>query len=423
MPLQPGPGPRDFGGGQGRTLTAEQSLDILGLLYEDITKSRLEQLLAWRQEAPPYHPADRLVVPDRGHPLSGIGATTVGSYLFNMCVIHGPDGVLAKEVGFLNVRIRKAELSDYERQVSTALMAGRLRPESVIAYVNRRDWFAFVTARFTTPTMGAHMVVPLKSIAKKKQEEIKRLRSRLDRGDVSAAAELESNLLASARRELTGDPALDVYDSGAGKTFVNNYKKMAVVAGMSRRNDDGRWQFLASALGSGVDPAEYDAFADQAVFASHSRAVGTRDGGYESKKLQGAFQTMVAGPPGTDCGTLGRLDLTLAPGDPGKVAWRWGREAAGGGEDRLLEPGDPALAAGKRLLLRSPLYCRDNKICSRCMGEGLERIGLRAAGLLTNRVGTKMLNASLKAFHDTSLKVADVDLNARITWAVQGGAK
>jgi hypothetical protein len=61
--------------------------------------------------------------------------------------------------------------------------------------------------------------------------------------------------------------------------------------------------------------------------------------------------------------------------------------------------------------LRTPLYCTNKQYCSKCAGELYYKLGITNVGILSNRIGTSLLNASLKAFHDMSLKVVELDID------------
>lgn len=65
----------------------------------------------------------------------------------------------------------------------------------------------------------------------------------------------------------------------------------------------------------------------------------------------------------------------------------------------------------KYVNLRTPLYCNSEKYCSKCAGELYNKLGISNVGLLTTRIGTSLLNASLKQFHDMTLKTVTVNID------------
>ena len=73
-----------------------------------------------------------------------------------------------------------------------------------------------------------------KKINKKKEELLKKYKDKLDAGDVAAAEDMEKELLVYAEELLKGDPSLDVYFSGAGSNWKNNFKNMCYILSRSK---------------------------------------------------------------------------------------------------------------------------------------------------------------------------------------------
>ena len=69
---------------------------------------------------------------------------------------------------------------------------------------------------------------------------------------------------------------------------------------------------------------------------------------------------------------------------------------------------------GQNVKLRSPLYCKGDKICSKCAGELFYKMGINNAGLLTSTYSGVLMNRSMKTFHDTSIKFSKIDFEKYI---------
>lgn len=71
---------------------------------------------------------------------------------------------------------------------------------------------------------------------------------------------------------------------------------------------------------------------------------------------------------------------------------------------------------GKSVDMYTPLYCKnEGSLCAKCAGSMYYKVGIKNIGLLTNRIGTTLLNASLKQMHDTALKLTRIDIKDYIT--------
>lgn len=81
------------------------------------------------------------------------------------------------------------------------------------------------------------------------------------------------------------------------------------------------------------------------------------------------------------------------------------------GKLELLDQNNKDKYIGKKVKLRSPMFCKGDKFCSVCSGKRFYIMGLKNCGLTTGRVTNTMLNASMKNFHNTKMKFDEVDLN------------
>ena len=120
----------------------------------------------------------------------------------------------------------------------------------------------------------------------------------------------------------------------------------------------------------------------------------TREGGYVYKQLASALQTIVLDEDGSDCGTKGYKEIKVTKDIADMLKYRYIVE---GKNLVLLTPDNIDKYIGKIVKMRSPMYCIGDKYCSKCAGALFYKIDdLRNVGLVCNRVGTSLLNASLK---------------------------
>jgi len=168
----------------------------------------------------------------------------------------------------------------------------------------------------------------------------------------------------------------------------------------------------SSSLVDGIPPNELAYYGDLITQASYNRAVGTREGGYESKKLSASFQNVVLDEEGSDCGTKHTIKQLITSKNANLFMYRYIRIDNGG--LILLTSDNIAGYYDKVVNMRSPMYCTNKQYCSKCAGELYYKLKMKNVGILTNRIGTSLLNSSLKAFHDMSLKVVELDIDKYI---------
>ena len=116
---------------------------------------------------------------------------------------------------------------------------------------------------------------------------------------------------------------------------------------------------------------------------------------------------MMVDEQGSDCGTTLTKKFTITKGNKASFMYRYIVEK---GKLVFLEESNIDNYVGKTVNMRTPLYCKSDKYCSKCAGELYNKLGIQNVGLLTTRIGTSLLNSSLKQFHDMTLKTIEINI-------------
>jgi len=69
---------------------------------------------------------------------------------------------------------------------------------------------------------------------------------------------------------------------------------------------------------------------------------------------------------------------------------------------------------GKKVKIRSPLYCTTDKICSKCAGELYYRLEMKNLGLIGDRIASTIMQKSMKQFHDSTIKTTVIDYESHL---------
>lgn len=56
------------------------------------------------------------------------------------------------------------------------------------------------------------------------------------------------------------------------------------------------------------------------------------------------------------------------------------------------------------------MFCQGDKICNVCAGELYYQMGIENIGLISNIIGSSITTLALKQFHDTSIKLQEIDV-------------
>jgi hypothetical protein len=398
-------------GREPRELSRDEAITLAAIKPEEYTLSKIKSLIATQKDSPAaYLMKDRLVLNPNECGVKVKTETTVGRVIFNRAVLQRDPAVLTIS-GFRNEPMNSVAISRLDSDMSSALLDRKITPEQFIGYVDRMQWFGFGTAIFVIPTITSDFVEPLPEVRKRKAELLKQHMEALSKNDIHITAAIEKELLDIARGVLKDKPSYQIYESGAKGSFGNNYKNMSVMRGSVRRNGDGKFKVVTSSLAEGIRREDYATMSDLTVTASYGRSVQSRDGGYEAKKLSSAFQTATLGPADSDCKTTKTVAMEVTPGRVQKLMYRW---IVVGGKTVIMDQETIKSYVGKTVQMRTPMYCLSDQFCSKCAGDLYYRLGISDVGLMTTRVGTRLLNLSLKAFHDSSIKTKRINIQQYI---------
>jgi hypothetical protein len=334
--------------------------------------------------------------------------TTVGRYIINLFVLGGSENIRSK-MPYYNSPFNSSTLGKLNSDLSVLLLEEKITSEEFINHLDRIAWISYGTVAFTSGSYDYNSILSFPAVKKRKEELLKKYVGKLD---ASTVQKIEKELLDLARTELdrTDAGGLDLYDSGyKGGSYENTYKNVAIMRGMSQKSDDeNNLQLSTSNLTEGIQKDETDIYADMITTASFSSAVGTQIGGYETKKMNASFQSVVLDKPGTDCKT--KKGYTAKITDKNKKDY-YLRYVVDKNKLVLLDAENLPKYVDKTVMLRSPLYCTTEHICSKCAGELYYRMGIDNVGLLCSRLSASLLNANLKKRHDMTIKVTKIDVD------------
>ena len=167
------------------------------------------------------------------------------------------------------------------------------------------------------------------------------------------------------------------------------------------------YKIVTSNYNEGVSKEDMPIIADSLVTAAYSKGVSTQDSGTLSKKYNAVLQGIRLLPNGSDCGTTKTREQEITESNADDYLYRYIVEK---GKLVQLTQDNIKQYIGKTVNMRTPIYCKakDPNYCSVCTGERLHRVGIKNVGLTFNIISGSLLNASMKKFHDISIKTYHV---------------
>jgi len=331
--------------------------------------------------------------------------TNVGLFIFNKFLIEES---FSKVVGYINTPVNAKIQKNIEAKISQALLDDIITVEEMVKYLNKLQWLskefnAVFSGSFTMKTLK-----PVPKVMKHKEKLVKENKEALDKGDIAVAVNIEKELLDMAREELKGDPGMDLYNSGARGSFDNNYKNIAVIKGPVYNPVTDKYDFVSSNFMEGIKKEEIPIVANSIPAGAYPKAVGTQTGGYYNKQISAAFQGVVLDKQGSDCGTKLTLEVLLTDSNKSQFLHRY---IVSGSNLILLDSNNIDKYINKKVKFRSPMFCKGDKLCSKCAGILYYKLGIENIGLTATKLAGTLLNLNMKKFHNSTANIKKIDLN------------
>jgi len=319
-----------------------------------------------------------------------------------------------KKYGYQNTTFDKKTASKLEEKMATMLLNDEIEVSDFTSFTDNGEWMTLGTAYFLVPTMDYAMTVPLPEVMKRREELFAEYEEGIKAGDPNVADTIERELLALSRKLLKegGNEGYDFFESDEFD-FGNNYKKTSIMGGALENPYTKKLNILKSNYVEGIKKEEFQYFANITVVGGYSRNVETQKGGYETKKINNSMQILVLDEPKSDCGTKQYLNIVIPDKMKNMFLNRYVLESNG----KLIELTEANIDSyvGKDVKMRSPMFCKTDKICNVCAGELFYKMNVQNAGLLTSTLSGSLMNLAMKKFHNTSIKFSKIDLDKYIS--------
>ena len=401
-----------------KTITKAEEIEyLIGLKEDDITMSLVMELFADFDKYQKYNPYDIITIPTGGYggktpdgkdkrnkqPFT----TTVGRLIFNKYFIESDPELLAR-IGFVNENINKKMYGKLFDQLGYDVLEDRISIETYKRFCKKSQKFMpFVS--ILAPNHSDNMLTITKKINKRKAELIKENQEAFDKGDVIVVDKVSKELLEYAKELMKDDPAMDMFLSGAGGSFENNFKNMFIMRGSVQDPDPRKsYNIITSNYVDGVSKEEYSKLANTLAAGPYSRSKKTELGGYWEKLFLTSLQHVILDEPGSDCGTKRHITLKVTDKNIGSIMYCYVINADGSLTEITSENKEKFI--GKTVKLRFSSMCESKTgICNKCAGNLFYRLGIRNIGAATPQIPSRLKVLSMKLFHDDQLNFTEMD--------------
>ena len=338
--------------------------------------------------------------------------TTYGRLLFNYVALVNAFG---NKIPYINKRVTASEIE------KIILPIFKDTPEKIEdrkeneIYVD--EYLIFANAMFylsgfsqiTVPGASEKSLTAAPGIAKLKAQLLEQYKDSLD--DPESIAKIDSALVAYDREYLKGDSSegfLNVNDA----SIVSVRKKLYSMHGAEVGLGDGtKVELIQNSLAEGWDMNSFPAINNALRAGSFNRGAETMKGGEAFKWLQRASSNISVVTE--DCGsTLGNNVLVTED----KLKWIMGFNLVAKEGSVLIETIEDAKKyLGKKVVVRSPMYCKAEKngYCHKCIGSNLSN-SPTGLSLAITQYGSTMMYINMRAMHGSALSLAKMGYKTAI---------
>ena len=398
-----------------RRITPEEKAYLLSLKPEDITYELGMELFADHikkvdgkivQVKSKFETDDRFLLKAGEYINKEDVITTVGSFIFNKFIIEPR---FAQHLGYNNNVIDADGLKDLESQLSKLLLDDKITTTDFGDYFDRIQWLGMQFHEPLSASFTMRGLKPNQKVMKRKAELVKENKEALEKGDVMVMSAIEKELVKLAEKEVGDDPSMDLYYSGARGSISNNYKQLSIVKGPVFNKTIGKYQFIENNFFDGLSKDELAAAGTNVINGQYPKSCGTAVSGYKAKQISSLGQAVVLRKDVQDCGTKGYIEIVIPKSMKSKFIYRY---VIDNGKPVLLDDNTIDKYVGKKVKLRSIMYCGcDSGVCMTCAGTLFEKLQIDSIGLTTSTLTGALLNLKMKSFHDTSVKVNEINLD------------
>lgn len=390
---------------------------LLNLKEEDITTNLIMELFGDFGKYQKFNPYDIITVPAGRYGNTLLDGkkkynkndftTTVGRLIFNKYFIECEPELLGF-LGYVNKNITKKVYGSIFDSLGYAVIEDKISIDVYKKFCKKSQKFMPYVS-ILSPNHSDNMLTITKKINKKKEELIKANQEAFDNGDVKIVDKVSKELLEYARELMKDDPAMDMFLSGAGGSFENNFKNMFIMRGSVQDPDPKKsYNIITSNYVDGISKDEYSKIANTLAAGPYSRAKKTELGGYWEKLFLTSFQHIVLLDPGTDCGTTRHITMKVDSKNINTIMYCYVINDDGSLTEITSENRDKFI--GKTVKLRFSSMCESkNGICNKCAGNLFYRLGIRNVGASTPQIPSRLKVLSMKLFHDDQLNFTEMD--------------
>lgn len=276
-----------------KMITKKEDIEyLLSVKEPDITTSFIMENFADFGNGPRFQPYDLIEVPagvyggkipdgkDKYNKNKFV--TGVGRLIFNKFFFESVPELL-DVIGYIDEDVTKKVYGKTLNKLGYLMMEDKIDEKTYKEFC-KKSQKVMPYVSILAPNHSDNMLTITKKINKRKEQLLKEHAEELAANDDNAVKvfdQISNELLDYARELMKDDPAMDMFISGAGGSFENNFKNMFIMRGAVKDPTPNKgYNLITSNYIDGISKDEYSALANTLAAGPYARSKKTEVGGY-----------------------------------------------------------------------------------------------------------------------------------------------
>lgn len=394
--------------GKAKMISDAQKNELLSLKSEDVGIRKLTQLIGTTSDVktkkikdPKFRVYDTIKLRPNEYINKKEVTTTVGMFLFNKICIEPYIASIVPD-GYWNTPLNKDGIGVLFDTVSSSLEYDKITTEELWPWLKAIQFYAYKGTSIFSSSLTKDSIMPDKHVIEERDKFFKNNPN----PTVDQVVALEERLSKEMKEKISKDTSKTLFDSGAKAKVDDQLKNINTIIGPVYNPATGEFDIIKSNYIEGFSKQDIPKAGNMVVSASYPKAVGTADAGYVTKQFYAAFGSVVLGEDGSDCHTKAYLKVPIT--EDNWKGYEGQNVMVGPDKHETITLENHSKFVGKTVKLRSPMCCISERVCSVCAGRRPYMTGMTNIGTQFATVPNTFLNAGMKKFHTTKVKLDNV---------------
>ena len=332
--------------------------------------------------------------------------TTLGRIVFNkICIETYIKDIIPDH--YWNIPLNKKGVGKLFGLVAEAVKYGKLTTEQAWKWEKAIEFYSLKGAVIYNSSYNSDLLIPREDLIKERDEFLKANPN----ATTAEIADFEKYITDKAAKNLSNNPGIGLYESGARGDIKDQYKNISIMIGPVYNPATSEMEPVTTNFIEGFNKEDLPKAGNMLISAAYPKTCQTADSGYITKQYYAAFQSIYVDEDGTDCGTKAYINVFISEKNFSRYEFQYVVE---NGKTVMLSQENKSKYVNKWVKLRSPMTCLGEHVCSVCAGRFPYITGIRNMGITFATIPNAALNGGMKKFHKSAISMDDVNIDTLI---------